>query len=165
MWTPQVMVNVLLVGLGATVVLDAWLAVISRLGVRTLRWALVGRWVGHWPQGQFMHAAIGDVAPVAGETLLGVAVHYATGLAFASGLVLIAGVDWLRAPTLLPAFGVGLATVLFPLLVMQPALGYGLASSRTPTPLRNVLRSLANHAVFGVGLYLSARLVAPYFPF
>lgn len=163
MWTPQVMGNVILVGLGATAVLDAWLAVISRLGVRTQRWALVGRWVGHWRHGRFRHAAIADAAPVAGETALGVAMHYATGLAFAGGLVLLAGVDWLRVPTVLPALGFGIVTVLFPLLVMQPALGYGLASSRTPTPVRNVLRSLANHAVFGVGLYLSARIAAPFF--
>jgi hypothetical protein len=43
---------------------------------------------------------------------------------------------------------------------MQPAMGAGIASSRTPTPLKNSLRSLANHAVFGLGLYLSAATMA-----
>jgi hypothetical protein len=35
-------------------------------------------------------------------------------------------------------------------------MGAGIASSRTPAPLTNSLRSLANHAVFGLGLYVSA---------
>ena len=43
---------------------------------------------------------------------------------------------------------------------MQPAMGSGFAASRTPTPLKNCLRSLANHTVFGLGLYLSALVIA-----
>ncbi len=48
------------------------------------------------------------------------------------------------------------ATVSAPLFVMQPAMGAGFAASRTPTPVRNVIRSIANHTVFGLGLYLAA---------
>ena len=47
-----------------------------------------------------------------------------------------------------------------PLFVMQPAMGSGFAASRTPTPLKNCLRSLANHTVFGLGQYLSALVIA-----
>ena len=54
------------------------------------------------------------------------------------------------------ALALGINTVAAPLLVMQPAMGAGFAASRTPTPLKNCLRSLANHTVFGFGLYLSA---------
>jgi len=39
---------------------------------------------------------------------------------------------------------------------MQPAMGAGFAASRTPAPMKNRIRSVANHAVFGLGLYLSA---------
>lgn len=39
---------------------------------------------------------------------------------------------------------------------MQPAMGSGFAARRTATPLKNCLRSLVNHAVFGSGLYLAA---------
>jgi len=39
-------------------------------------------------------------------------------------------------------------------------MGAGIASSRTTAPLKNSLRSLANHAVFGLGLYLSAAALA-----
>lgn len=43
---------------------------------------------------------------------------------------------------------------------MQPAMGAGIAAANTPTPWKNRLRSLANHAVFGLGLYLAAALLA-----
>jgi hypothetical protein len=47
-----------------------------------------------------------------------------------------------------------------PLFVMQPAMGAGIASSRTKTPLLNGLRNLLNHTVFGAGLYVSALATA-----
>ena len=47
-----------------------------------------------------------------------------------------------------------------PLLLIQPAMSAGIASRNTPTPLRNSLKSLATHSVFGLGLYLSAALIA-----
>lgn len=52
-----------------------------------------------------------------------------------------------------------MATVAVPLLLIQPAMGAGIASRNTPTPLRNSLKSLATHSVFGLGLYLSAALI------
>ena len=75
-------------------------------------------------------------------------------------VVALAGVDWLKSPRLAPAVAFGLATVAAPLFVMQPAMGAGFAASKTPAPLRNCLRSIANHGVFGLGLYLSAALIA-----
>ena len=153
-------VRIALIGAGATFAMDLWLAVLGRLGVPTLNFALVGRWVGHWPRGVFVHEAIGKAAPVRGELALGWLAHYATGIGFAAVLVALAGMEWARNPSLAPALGVGLATVAAPWLLMQPAMGAGIASSRTPAPAANRARSLANHAVFGLGLYLSAHLLA-----
>ena len=48
---------------------------------------------------------------------------------------------------------VGIASLAAPFLVMQPAMGYGIAASRTPKPAAARLRSLTTHAVFGLGLY------------
>jgi len=62
----------------------------------------------------------------------------------------------LSRPTLLPAVTWGLAIAAVLLFLMQPAMGAGLASSRTPTPLKNCLRSFANHAVFCLGLHVGA---------
>jgi hypothetical protein len=50
----------------------------------------------------------------------------------------------------------GVITVLAPWLLLQPALGAGIASSKTPRPLFNALKSLVTHTVFGVGLFLAA---------
>ena len=147
------------IGLGATAVLDLWVLLLQRLGVPALNFAMVGRWVGHWRWGVFRHHAIVKAAPVPGELALGWLVHYATGVAFAALLIAVVGLDWTKAPTALPALCVGLATVLFPWLVMQPAMGAGFASSKTPAPVKNRARSLLNHAVFGLGLYLAARLM------
>ena len=150
----------MLIGIGATAVMDAWLLLLKHLGVPTLNFAFIGRWMGHLFRGQFAHAAIAKAAPIRGELAWGWLTHYAVGMAFATVLVGIQGGDWVRSPTLLPALAVGVCTVAAPLLVMQPAMGSGFAASRTPTPLKNCLRSLANHTVFGFGLYLSALAIA-----
>jgi hypothetical protein len=136
--------------------MDAWLAALKRAGVRTLDLALVGRWIGHLAQGRLAHEAIAQSPPVQAERALGWLTHYAVGVAFAGLLLALEGSAWLQAPTPGPALALGVATTIVPLFVMQPAMGAGFAASRTPTPLRNSLRSLVNHAVFGAGLWLSA---------
>jgi hypothetical protein len=150
----------LLVGVLATAVLDAWMWLLARLGLATVDWAPVGRWLGHMAHGRFAHASIAKAPAVAFERAMGWTVHYAVGIGYAVLLVAWQGQAWLRAPTLPPALALGLATLVVPLLVMQPAMGAGFFSSRTPTPWRNRLRSLGNHAVFGLGLYLAAGVLA-----
>lgn len=150
------LLHVALVGLGATVLMDLWLWGLKRLGVPTLKFALVGRWVGHLVRGRWAHAAIAKAAPVRHEAALGWLVHYGVGLGFAALLVALCGIGWLHRPSMSAALVFGVGTAVVPLFVMQPAMGAGIASSKTPAPLQNCLKSLATHAVFGVGLYLSA---------
>ncbi|MBC5781324.1 DUF2938 domain-containing protein [Ramlibacter sp. USB13] len=149
-----------LLGLMATAVMDLWLLLLERLGIPTLDFALIGRWVGHLARGRIAHASIARAEPVAGERALGWITHYLTGVAFAAVLVAVQGTGFTRDPSLLPALAVGIATVAAPWFVMQPAMGAGIAASRTPTPWKNRLRSLANHTVFGGGLYLAAAGIA-----
>lgn len=150
----------ILIGIGATAVMDLWVLFIRVLGMPALDYALVGRWAGHLLRGRWAHAAIGKAEPIPGERALGWLIHYAVGVAFAVLLVALQGAAWAASPTPLPAIAVGMFTVLVPLLIMQPAMGAGVASSKTPTPLKNCLRSLTNHMVFGLGLYWSAALIA-----
>ena len=152
----QLTFGAVFIGIGATAVMDLWLVFLKRMGMRSMNFALVGRWVGHLMHGRLSHAAIGKAEPVSGELALGWFTHYAIGIAFAALLLAIQGASWALSPTPLPAVAVGMCTVLAPLCIMQPAMGAGFASTKTPTPLRNCLRSLANHTIFGVGLYLSA---------
>ena len=74
-------------------------------------------------------------------------------------LLLVWGPAWAHQPTIGPAMAVGLGTIVAPWLVMQPAMGAGVAGSRTPRPRSTRLRNLATHAVYGVGLYLTALAV------
>lgn len=147
-------------GVGATLVMDAWAALLRRLGIPSLNFALLGRWLGHLPEGRFVHEAIARAAPVKGELVIGWVAHYSIGITFAALLLAIFGLRWAHAPTLTPALFIGVVTVVAPLFILQPALGAGIASRNTPTPLLNSLKSLATHAVYGLGLYLSARLAA-----
>lgn len=160
LWT-DALLQTAAIGIGATAVMDLWQLLLKALGIPTLNFALLGRWVGHMPKGRWTHASIANAPQVPMERALGWATHYATGLVFAGVLVAGMGKVWLHTPTLAPALWFGLATAVFPLLVMQPAMGAGIACSRTNTPIKNCTKSLANHLVFGWGLYLAALAVSP----
>ena len=143
-----------LVGIGATLVMDTWSLLRRRLlGVAFPNYAHVGRWLGHMRHGRFRHASIAGAAPVANERLLGWGAHYLTGIAFAALLPTAFGAEWLQVPTLGPAMAVGIGTVAAPFLLMQPGMGAGIAASRTPRPASARIRSLVTHAIFGLGLY------------
>jgi hypothetical protein len=152
--------TVALIGIGATAVMDLWLSIQKRLGVRTLALAYIGRWAGHLLRGRIAHDSIAQAAPIPGERAWGWLTHYGVGVAFAGLLVVVEGLGWVRSPSLLPAVAVGIGTVALPLFVMQPAMGAGVAASKTPAPLKNCVRSLVNHTVFGFGLYVSAVVLA-----
>lgn len=156
MFTTQDLHDAVSIGVGATAVLDLWLHGLKRLGVPTGSFALIGRWVAHMARGRFSHASIAKAEPVNNELAIGWVTHYAVGISFAAALVAVQGSGWIQQPTLLPALLTGVATVAMPLFVMQPAMGSGFAASKTPTPLKNCARSVANHAVFGIGMYLAA---------
>lgn len=153
---PAVLAHVTLIGIGATALMDLWLWLLSRLGFPTTGFAMVGRWVGHVGRGVFAHAAISKAAPIRFELSLGWLTHYAIGIAYAALFVAVQGTVWLERPTPGPALVFGVLTVAAPWFVMQPAMGAGVLALKTPTPLRNGLRNLANHTVFGLGLYLAA---------
>lgn len=150
----------IVIGIAATAIMDVWLLILSRLGVPTTDWGLVGRWVGQMAKGRFAHASMALAAPVRGEHALGWLTHYVVGIAYALALVAIMGTGWASQPTIPPALVFGLITVLVPLFVMQPAMGSGFAGSKTANPVKTCLRSLANHAVFGAGLYVAAAGIA-----
>ena len=151
-----------LIGAGATLAMDLWALLLRQFGIPSLNFAFLGRWIGHLPQKQWMHKSIAKAAPVRGELVMGWFAHYAIGVTFAALLLSTFGLRWARSPSLLPALLIGIVTVVSPLFILQPALGAGIASSKTPAPLLNSLKSLATHTVFGFGLYLAALATASF---
>jgi len=111
------------------------------------------------PEGTFKHSNIASASQKSAECTVGWIAHYLIGITFATTFVALVGDNWLQHPTLIPAIAFGVITVLMPFLIMQPAFGLGFAASKTSNPTQARLRSLMNHAVFGVGLYLFGLLV------
>ena len=145
-------------GIGATAVMDA-LAWLQRalLDMPAPDYALVGRWLGHMAHRRWRHASIAKAPSVTAERAIGWTAHYLTGIAFAMLLRGACGLPWVRDPTPGPALAFGLATVVLPFLVMQPAMGLGVAAARTPDPAARRRRSLLAHLSFGLGLYVAAQ--------
>lgn len=154
--TPTTLLFAIAVGVGATFGMDVWHRLLRRMGIPAFDYCLLGRWVGHMPQGRFLHANIASAAKTPFECPLGWVTHYSIGASLAVAFVALMSPAWLTQPTLLPALGFGAVTVLFPLFVLQPGLGLGIAGSKTSHPTRVRVKSLATHVVFGAGLYLTA---------
>jgi hypothetical protein len=134
--------------------MDIWMLVRrGLLGIPAFDYGLVGRWLAYLPRGRFYHDRIGATPAVRNERLIGWTAHYLIGIAFASLLLAIWGLQWARQPTLGPALIVGVGSVLAPFLLMQPGMGGGFAASRTPRPGAARFQSLVTHAIFGLGLY------------
>jgi hypothetical protein len=146
-----------LIGVGASALMDVWALFARRaINIQGLDYALLGRWIGHFPQRRFFHERIVSAAPVRGERPLGWAAHYAIGVTFALLLLAVWGLDWARSPTIWPALLIGLGTIVAPWFILQPGMGAGIAASRTPNPRAARLRNVATHTVYGIGLYASA---------
>jgi Protein of unknown function (DUF2938) len=145
------------IGVGATLVMDLWNLFLKRtFGVPSLSYCLLGRWLRHIPEGTFRHASITAAPHRPFDCAVGWIAHYTIGVVLALVFVALVSGDWLARPTVLPALLYGIGTIVFPFFVMQPSLGLGIASSRTPKPTQARMKSLATHTVFGVGLYVCA---------
>lgn len=154
--TVEFVLRAVLIGAGATGVMDVWAALLRLFGVPSLNMAFLGRWLGHLPRGRWMHPSIAGAAPIRGELWIGWGAHYAIGIGFAALLLWTYGLGWGRSPTLPPALFIGIITVVAPLFILQPGMGAGIASWKTPAPVFNSAKSLVTHIVFGVGMYLAA---------
>src|SRR5918992_331407 len=123
------------IGIGATLVMDLWNLFLKRtFSIPSLNYCLLGRWVRHMPEGTLRHASITAAPQKPLECTVGWIAHYTIGVVFALAFVAFASVEWLARPTVLPALLYGIGTVVFPFFIMQPSLGFGIASSRAPNP-------------------------------
>lgn len=154
-------ISAIVLGLGATLVFDLWgLLLKTAFKITPSNICLVGRWILYMPEGSFRHSKIASSLPKSAECTAGWISHYLIGITFAAVFTGLVGNHWLQNPTPIPAIFFGVVTVLAPFLIMQPAFGLGFAASKTANPKQARLRSLMNHAVFGMGLYFSGWLVS-----
>jgi hypothetical protein len=161
----DLLVRGVVMGIAGSAAMDVWSAVLRRrFGIPTLDYRLLGRWIGHFARGGFVHERIAAAEPVRGEAVLGWLAHYAIGVTFALLLLAVWGSSWAHAPTIWPALIVGTGTIVAPWFVMQPAMGAGIAGSRSPNPTATRLRNLGTHAVYGIGLYAAAATLTVLIP-
>ena len=123
-WATTLVIDAVVIGVGATALMDLWALLQCRLlGIPSLDFAMVGRWLGHLRRGRFRHEGIGRSLPVAGERALGWTAHYVIGVVFAAVLLAVVGNGWVQAPTLWPALAFGILSVAAPFFILQPGMG------------------------------------------
>lgn len=144
------------VGVLATITMDVAFVAAARLGGDAftsdkLGPELVGRWAGGLARGRCLHEDIAAEPAMKGEVAIGLATHYATGVALS-----IAYLGALRAlgrrPDIVSATAYGSATGLLPFLILYPSWGYGCCGRRSDDAARLARVMLMGHTVFGAGI-------------
>jgi len=161
----EFVLRTILIGVGATAVMDIWAIFLYRFfRVESLDYKLLGRWLGHLPNGHFVHQSIVQAKPIQSEHILGWCAHYLIGITFSALLLSIWGLEWARSPSLFPALFIGVVTIIAPFFMLQPGMGAGIAASKTPKPNVARLKSLGTHSAYGFGLYIAALLTSLLIP-
>ena len=145
-----------LIGVGATFTIDCFSFIISLFGNSPRGILFVGRWLAYMPQGKFLHHTIIETPSIANELIIGQIAHYCIGITFAFLLVKMFGEKWLSKPTLHPAFIIAIVTLIIPVFILQPALGFGIAFSNMPQQIHLLTKTVVIHTIYGFGLYFSA---------
>lgn len=109
-----------------------------------------------------MHDDIRKSPSLEHESSAGWIVHYVTG----GGVALTYAVLYLASGAVLPGShllsGVlwGLATAVFPWVILYPAFGWGFFGSRAPEGTGPLLSPALSHSLYGLGLGIVLSLVA-----
>jgi Protein of unknown function (DUF2938) len=151
--------RILLIGVIATLTMDILGAILRRAHwVMSVPPALIGRWVAAVARGQPFQANIQNATPVRHEVAIALLTHYVVGITFATVYLSVTMRLGVSPRSAVAAVTFGLATCVFPWLLMFPAMGFGLFGSRGPADTQIFLSSLTGHAAFGIGIWLGARV-------
>ncbi len=151
----MIVLPIVIAGVVATAVLDLWQQIVQlAFGAPITNWAMIGRWVGHFPQGRFVQRDIGKAAPVEGERALGWGVHYVVGVGYA--FVYFLGMRFVFAapPSLPSALVFGAVSVCVTWFVMEPMLGAGVLGANIPGRRVALAHDFTSHLSMGLGLYV-----------
>jgi hypothetical protein len=150
----------IVVGIAATVTMDVLSSVARKTGLVV---GAKGQWVGRWylgiARGRFVHLNIADAPERTGELRAAQVGHYVIGIVLA--VFYVAGARWLGVSPdgFLVALGYGIATTVFPWLLVYPAFGFGPFGIKGPPELKLFSTSLVNHLFYGFGIWWSAKLL------
>jgi hypothetical protein len=155
-----------LVGVLATLSMDGFFLAASGLGGARFTsdkvgLEPVGRWAAGLARGRFRHHDIACEPAVRGEALLGLAVHYMTGITLTKTYheAVRRGILQPRLPT---ATAIGVATALLPTLILYPSWGLGPFALRSGEAGRLLRIMVLGHTAFGAAIGLwTALLVRP----
>jgi hypothetical protein len=113
---------------------------------------LIGRMSAGWLRGRFLYDHPDEMHPVANELYLGYFTHYTIGIFLAIAFVL--GWDILFDGHISPLWVLiyGISTTAASLFFVYPSMGLGIAGSKSPEGVKNIISSLANHLFFGTGM-------------
>jgi hypothetical protein len=151
--------KVIIIGIGATLIVDVWGYFLGLFNIKSLDYRFLGRWIGNFPKGVFFHKNIINTKSVKGELFIGWIAHYLIGINLSFLPYVFYGNEWIENPRIYTGVIFGLVTLVAPLLIMQPAFGFGIASSKLSEPNRRRFKSFLTHLVYGLGLYLTALLI------
>lgn len=155
-------------GAMATLTMDIAMVAAARYGGSTfssdrLSPQVIGRWAAALMRGRLRHRDIMDEPARRGELPLGIATHYATGIALTEAFVLLRPRLGSRRrggkSGFLESVAYGMATATLPLLILFPSLGYGWFARRSGETARLNRAMVLGHAAFGIGI----GLWVPYF--
>ena len=155
----NITLKIIIIGIGATLIMDIWSYLLSLFNIKSLDYRFVGRWLGHLTKGKFKHDKIFNTKPYPNELIIGWLAHYLIGISFTFLLFFIYGKNWFEAPTILPALVIGITTIVAPFFIMQPSFGFGIAASKLPNANIARFKSLVTHAIYGLGIYITAILL------
>ena len=148
----------LVMGLGGTMLMDIWALLLNRFaGMALPNWGAVGRWVLCLPK--VFHNDISTVEQKPSEVQVGWVFHYAVGIAYGLIFVLIAGQEWIEAPSFIPLWLFAIVTIAAGWFFLQPGLGLGWALSKTDAPWEGRIWGLVAHTVFGIGMWIPVYLI------
>jgi len=150
----EILFKIIFLGLVATVAIDIWATFSNKvLKFPRTNWSMVGRWLGHIPNGKLIHNAINTSPKIKHENVLGWLFHYFIGILYAGFYVALVTIYQTDIPSLLSAWLFGLATIVSPWFIMQPSLGMGICASKAEKPNIVRLQNLVIHSIFGLALY------------
>ena len=149
--------SILFLGIFATACFDFWNYLLELCFGLTMDWSMIGRWVGHMFQGDFMLHHVPQSAPIPHESAIGWVTHYTIGITYAF-LYCFTMLALKRKPTLLNCVVFSWALMLFPFLLVQPAMGAGYFSHLATQPWDARLTTFSFHTIFGIGLFKACQL-------